>query len=56
MLDSVKVLFNGLVSIRSGASVDIQAYRQIAFHVGIDLREIWSVINKSIVLVMLLFL
>lgn len=37
MLDSVKVLFNGLVSIRTGASVDIQAYHQIALHVSINL-------------------
>lgn len=56
MLDSVKVLFNGLVSIWTGASVDIQAHHQIALHVSINLHERWSVIYKSIVLIVLLFL
>lgn len=53
MLDSIKVLFNGLVSIWTGASVDIQAEHQVALQVCPNLREIWSVIHEGNVLIML---
>lgn len=42
MLDSIKVVFNGLVSIQTGISVDVQALHQIGLHVSVDLHKIWS--------------
>lgn len=48
MLDIVKVLFNGLVSILTGASVNLQAYPQIVLNVNINLQERWSVIHKAL--------
>lgn len=42
MLDSIKVVFNGLVSILTGISVDLQALHQIGLHVSVNLHKIWS--------------
>lgn len=54
MLDSVKVIFDGLVSIWTRASIDVQAHHQIALHIYNDLRERSSFIYKSTALNMLL--
>lgn len=40
MLDSIKVVFNGLVSILTGLSVDLQALHQIGLHVSVNLHKI----------------
>lgn len=53
MLDIIKVLLNGLVSIQTGASVNLQAHHQIVLHVSINLQE-RSVIYKGIILIILL--
>lgn len=54
MLDIVKVVLNGLVSILTGASVNLQAYHQIVLNVSINLHERWSVIHKGIIPIILL--